>query len=213
MRAREKEFVIAVVDNEAALREALSKLLRPAGYGVRTFASAEDFLASEGWHSVDYLILDAQLPGMSGLELQWHLGANGFQAPVIFVTEDKDGYLAQALRGGALAFLRKPFEDEDLLLRAVRALGATARPAENRRRRRSMACALLDPATGLSARPGRPAHPRAARAAGDFPGPSMLRLSPHERRASASSIGKGSRMPALPTGRHCCWGAGTNGDG
>jgi FixJ family two-component response regulator len=77
------------------------------------------FLASEGWHTVDCLILDAQLPGMSGLELQRYLGANSFQAPVIFATEDKDGHLAQALRGDALAFLRKPFEDEDLLLRAV----------------------------------------------------------------------------------------------
>jgi FixJ family two-component response regulator len=126
MRVREKELVIAVVDNEAALREALSKLLRPAGYGVKTFASADDFLASEGWHSVDCLILDAHLPGMSGLELQRHLARNGFQAPVIFVTEDKAGHLAQALRGGALAFLRKPLEDEGLLLRAVQC--ATARP-------------------------------------------------------------------------------------
>jgi FixJ family two-component response regulator len=119
MRAREKEFVIAVVDGEAALREALSNLLRPAGYGVKTFASAEDFLGSEGWHIVNCLILDAQLPGMSGLELQRHLAAKGFQIPVIFVTQDKDGQMAQALRDGALAFLRKPFEDEDLLLRAV----------------------------------------------------------------------------------------------
>jgi FixJ family two-component response regulator len=51
MRAREKEFVVAVVDDEAALCEALSSLLRPAGYGVKTFASAENFLASESWHS------------------------------------------------------------------------------------------------------------------------------------------------------------------
>jgi FixJ family two-component response regulator len=119
MRAREKEFVIAVVDDEAAQCEVLSNLLRPAGYGVQSFLSAEDFLASEGWHNVDCLILDTQLPGMSGLELQRHLGANGFQVPVVFVAEDKDGHLAQALRGGALAFLRKPLEDEDLLLRAV----------------------------------------------------------------------------------------------
>jgi FixJ family two-component response regulator len=119
MRVLEKELVIAVVDNEAALCEALGNLLRPAGYGVRTFASAEDFLASEGWHSVDCLILDAQLPGMSGLELQRYLGANGFQPPVIFVTQDKDGQVVQALRGGASAFLRKPFEDEDLLVRVV----------------------------------------------------------------------------------------------
>jgi FixJ family two-component response regulator len=119
MRAREKEFVIAVVDDEAALCQALSNLLRRAGYRVHTFASAEDFLASEGRHSGDCLILDAQLPGMSGLELQRHLAANGYQVPVIFVTEDKAGQMAQALRGGALAFLRKPFEDEDLLLRAI----------------------------------------------------------------------------------------------
>jgi FixJ family two-component response regulator len=81
--------VIAVVDGETALCEALSNLLRPAGYGVQTFASVEDFLASEGWHSVDCLILDARLPGMSGLELRRHLAGNGFQVPVIFVTEDR----------------------------------------------------------------------------------------------------------------------------
>ena len=102
MRAREKEFVIAVVDGEPAPCEALGNLLRPAGYGVRTFASAEEFLASEGWHSVDCLILDAQLQGMSGLELQRHVAAKGFQVPVIFVTQDKDGQMVQALRGGAL---------------------------------------------------------------------------------------------------------------
>ena len=81
--------MIAIVDDETALCEALLNLLRPAGYGVRAFASAEDFLASEGWHSVDCLILDARLTGMSGLELRRHLAANGFQAPVIFVTEDR----------------------------------------------------------------------------------------------------------------------------
>ena len=111
--------MIAVVDDEAALCEALSNLLRPAGYGVQTFTSAEDFLASEGWHSMDCLILNARLPGMSGLELRRHLAANGFQVLVILVTEDKDGQMAQALRGGALAFLRKSFEDQGLLLRAV----------------------------------------------------------------------------------------------
>jgi CheY-like chemotaxis protein len=56
---------------------------------------------------------------MRGLELQGHLAANGFQVPVIFVMADKDGQMAQALRGGALAFLRKPFEDEDLFLVSV----------------------------------------------------------------------------------------------
>ena len=96
--------MIAVMDDETALREALSNLLIPAGEGVQAFASAEGFLASEGWRSVDCLILDTRLPGMSGLELQRHVAANGFQFPVIFVTEDKDGQMAQALRGGALAF-------------------------------------------------------------------------------------------------------------
>ena len=121
MRTEEHEFVIAVVDDEAALREALESLLRSAGFKALTFASAEEFLASERGKGAACLILDVRLPGMSGLELQLHLAKSSSQIPIVFITaqEDADGrLLAQALRGGALACLRKPFDDEDLL-RAV----------------------------------------------------------------------------------------------
>ena len=110
--------MIAVVDDEAALCEALESLLRSAGFSPMTFPSAEAFLASEHGKGAGCLILDVRLPGMSGLELQQHLANSGSQIPIVFITaqEDGDGQLqAQALRGGALACLRKPFDDEDLL--------------------------------------------------------------------------------------------------
>ena len=112
------QFFVAIVDDEAALREATDSLLRSAGFRAESFASAEDFLRSKRRDSASCLILDVRLPGMSGLELQRHLAGNGFQIPIVFITahEDSDGKIqAQALRAGALAFLRKPFDDEELL--------------------------------------------------------------------------------------------------
>jgi FixJ family two-component response regulator len=117
MGTRRKQFFLAIVDDEAALREATESLLRSAGFRAEGFASAEDFLRSKRRDSVDCLILDGRLPGMSGLELQRHLAGNGLDIPIVFITADEnDGHMhAQALKAGALAFLRKPFCEEDLL--------------------------------------------------------------------------------------------------
>jgi len=118
MRTEEHDLVIAVVDDEAALREALESLLRSAGFKALTFPSAEEFLASDCGKRAGCLILDVRLPGMSGPELQRHLAKSGSRIPIVFITaqEDRDGELcAQVLRQGALACLRKPFGDEDLL--------------------------------------------------------------------------------------------------
>src|SRR5258706_31052 len=112
------QLVIAIVDDQAALREATENLLKSAGLKAVSFASAEDFLQARALDGAGCLILDVRLPGMSGLELQQHLAADGIHVPIVFITaqEDGDGRMrAQALRLGALAFLRKPFSDEDLL--------------------------------------------------------------------------------------------------
>lgn len=106
-----------IVDDHAALRTAVGAVLASAGYAVKTFASAEELLR-DGVGDAHCLVLDVALPGMSGLEAHERLKAYSTCPPVIFYTgcEDAEGRVrTQALQGGALAFLRKPFEGDDLL--------------------------------------------------------------------------------------------------
>jgi FixJ family two-component response regulator len=110
--------LIAIVDDEAPLCEATASLLKSVGYGVLTFASAEQFLLSPLRHKVRALVLDVKLPGMNGLELQQCLVAEGDRLPVIFITaqDDLQGRLYRhAMGSGALTVLAKPFKDRDLL--------------------------------------------------------------------------------------------------
>jgi FixJ family two-component response regulator len=117
VRMRQNRPVVAVVDDETALREALDSLLRSAGFRTITFVSAEEFLALREGDGAGCLILDMRLPGMSGLELQRHLAAKGCNVPIVFITaQEIDAELrAQALAGGARACLRKPFHEVELL--------------------------------------------------------------------------------------------------
>ena len=118
MGTQAKEPFIAVVDDEAAVREATESLLRSAGYKATSFASAEDFLAHAMLERIACLILDVGLPGMSGLELQRRMLCDGARIPIVFITAHEDDSRrleAQARLAGALAFLRKPFTGEDLL--------------------------------------------------------------------------------------------------
>ena len=122
-----EQYLIAIVDDEEALREATESLLRSAGFKAKSFGSAEAFLRSKSRATAGCLVLDVGLPGMNGLELQLELIRNGCAIPVVFMTaqpDDQGTMRERALRAGALAFLQKPFGDEDLL-RTVR--GAFAR--------------------------------------------------------------------------------------
>jgi FixJ family two-component response regulator len=111
---------IAVVDDDESVRLALASLLRSAGFGVLLFTSAEEFLSGSDRHSITCLILDVRMPGMDGLQLQRHLRAGGWSTPVVFLTaHGHDAGRAQALAGGAMACLPKPF-DADVLLSAVK---------------------------------------------------------------------------------------------
>lgn len=111
--------VIAVVDDDESVRMALASLLRSVGFAVLLFASAEEFLRGKDAYSIACLILDVRMSGMDGLQLQTHLRGNGWRVPTIFLTaHGHDNGRAQALGGGAMAFLPKPF-DADVLLRAV----------------------------------------------------------------------------------------------
>lgn len=110
------ERKVLVVDDDASVRVALARLMRSAGLGVETFAAAEDLLETWPSDSAGCLIIDVQLPGLSGLELQSKLAALGSTVPFIFITaHDEPDVRAQALNAGATAFLAKPFDDEDLL--------------------------------------------------------------------------------------------------
>ena len=110
------ESKVFVVDDDASVRVALDRLIRSAGLVVDTFASAEDLL--EAWPSDNWgcLIVDIQMPGLSGLELQTKLAALGSTVPIIFITaHDDPNARSRALNGGAADFLEKPFDDDELI--------------------------------------------------------------------------------------------------
>ena len=107
---------IHIVDDDESVRNALERLIRSAGFRVRTFVSAEDFLQNREHAVPGCLLLDVRMPGRSGLELQDELAASGVNVPIVFITaHDDDEARSRALRGGAVAFFQKPFEDQALL--------------------------------------------------------------------------------------------------
>jgi FixJ family two-component response regulator len=116
-----KQKLVAVIEDDASYRGAIQRLLKSAGVSVQSFASAEDFLSSGRQHETGCLITDIRMPGMSGLDLQAKLNADHCPIPTIFITAhgDEDMRL-QAMRGGAVKFMVKPF-DCAILLESVRA--------------------------------------------------------------------------------------------
>jgi FixJ family two-component response regulator len=116
MAIEEQSKMVAIVDDDELMRNALQGLLKAAGLPVRTFASAEEFLDSGQQHHAACLLADIRMPGMSGLDLQSRLNADQIRVPIIFITAHGDERLRmQALRSGAVEFLAKPFDDEVLL--------------------------------------------------------------------------------------------------
>jgi len=104
-------LTVAVVDDDEAVRHALSNLLASLDLGVATFASAEAFLASPACRDAACLIADVQMPGMSGLDLQRHLSESGNRLPVILITAFPQEHVRrQAEAEGAFGFFAKPFE-------------------------------------------------------------------------------------------------------
>jgi FixJ family two-component response regulator len=110
------QFIVMIVDDNESIRRAARRLIKSYGFPVETFASAEDFLSSGRLHETACLVLDVQMPGLNGLELQSRLITDGHQVPIIFITAFNDeNARAQALKAGALGYLVKPFEEADLL--------------------------------------------------------------------------------------------------
>src|ERR1700738_3010746 len=107
---------VLVIDDDPALRESVGRLLRSVGLDARLFASVPDFLKSDRPNGPTCFVLDIRLPGRSGLEFQRELAAADIQIPIIFVTGHGDIPMSvQAMKGGAIEFLTKPFRDQELL--------------------------------------------------------------------------------------------------
>jgi len=113
---KEENPFVFVVDDDKSVREGLRNLIRSAGLNVQTFATAQEFLTSQRPDNPSCLVLDVQLPGLSGLDLQQELAKADAQIPIIFITGYGDiPMTVRAMRAGAIEFLTKPFRDEDLL--------------------------------------------------------------------------------------------------
>jgi DNA-binding NtrC family response regulator len=112
----EKNGLVFIVDDDRCTRESLCNLIRSAGLSAQTFSSAQEFLAAERGKTPSCLLLDVQLPGLSGLDLQQELAKAGIIIPIIFITGYGDiPTSVRAIKAGALEFLTKPVNREDLL--------------------------------------------------------------------------------------------------
>ena len=107
---------ISIIDDDASVRSAVSRLVRATGYVAYAFASAADFLNSQHLRDTSCVIADVQMPGMSGIELQSLLHSRGYSMPMIFITAFPDeNSRMQAIQAGAVAFLTKPFDATTLV--------------------------------------------------------------------------------------------------
>ena len=107
---------VLIIDDDPEFRDSVARLLRTVGLHTREFSSVPDFLKADPPEGPTCLILDVRMPGRSGLELQRELAAANRQVPIIFMTAHADVPMTvQAMKGGAIEFLTKPFRDQDLL--------------------------------------------------------------------------------------------------
>ncbi len=107
---------VFVIDDDPSVRKSLSRLLRSLGFDAETFASAETFLARAHYDGVGCIVLDVRMPGLSGMDLQEELRRADYSMPIIFITGHGNIPMSvQAMKKGAIDFLTKPFDDEQLL--------------------------------------------------------------------------------------------------
>ena len=139
--------LVGVVDDDQSVRRGLRRLFRSAGYAAETFDSAEDYLARELFDGPTCLVLDVRMPGLNGLGLQKELEARGGCEQIIFITGHKDVPTAtQAMKNGAVDFLLKPF-DSDELIDAVKKALLRGKERLGKRAERRRARALIDKLT------------------------------------------------------------------
>jgi len=107
---------VFIIDDDASIRKSLSRLLRSADYTVETFPCAEEFLSRGHFDGIGCLLLDVQMPGLSGTDLQEELSRAAYSMPIIFITGHGNIPMSvQAMKKGAVNFLAKPFDDDELL--------------------------------------------------------------------------------------------------
>ena len=113
---RESDAIIAIVDDDPSVRQGLQRLIRSAGWKPETFGSAQEFLDRRRTEAPSCLVLDLQLPGLSGLDLQKQMAEAGLETPIVFLTGHGDiPASVKAMKAGAIEFLTKPVDEEDLL--------------------------------------------------------------------------------------------------
>ena len=116
--------MISIIDDDQSVRDAMESLVRSLGYATATFASAEEYLQSGHVRDSSCLITDLRMPGMSGADLQDLLIADGYTAPIIFMTASRDERVRKrVLNAGAFGFFRKPLDDQRLIDCLKNALG------------------------------------------------------------------------------------------
>lgn len=119
----ETHSTLFIVDDDASVRKGVGRFLRSAGFSTKLFASSQEFLEYERSDGPSCLVLDVQMPGLNGLELQEEMAARGISIPIIFITGHGDiPMTVKAMKSGAIDFLPKPFEDEMLLSSIDKAL-------------------------------------------------------------------------------------------
>src|SRR5215468_2719890 len=146
---RDETPSVLIIDDDPEFRDSVARLLRTVGLHTREFSSVSDFLQADPWDGPTCLVLDVRMPGRSGLELQRDLAAANRQVPIIFITAHADVPMTvQAMKGGAIEFLTKPFRDQDLL----EAVGAGLARDRARRESERASAALRERFEALSSR-------------------------------------------------------------
>ena len=131
------DSIVIVIDDDPAFRRSTERLIHLAGYAVRTFGTAAEFLRSRLVDLPTCIVLDVRLPGLSGLDLQEALPKAGIHIPIVFITAHGDIPMSvQAMKAGATEFLTKPFLEQNLLDAIQKAIG---RDREARKRRAGLA--------------------------------------------------------------------------
>ena len=108
--------LVCIIDDDESVRESVSDLVQSLGHKTATFASAEEYLQSDHVENSSCVITDVRMPGMSGVELQAHLGMSGHRTPMIFITSfPSEDIRTLVLKAGAFGFFRKPFDHDNLV--------------------------------------------------------------------------------------------------
>ena len=153
---------VCIIDDDAEFRDSVARLLRSVGLNIREFSSVSDFFAADPTNGPTCLVLDVRMPGRSGLELQRDLVAANRQVPIIFMTAHGDVPMTvQAMKGGAIEFLTKPFRDQDLLEAVEAGLARDRARRESERaldalRQRFETLSPREREVMIHVRPGRP---------------------------------------------------------